>query len=49
MLSMGSNERQDNWDELLPHFESAYNNSVNASTGLPPNEVHIDRLPRLPL
>ena len=49
MLSMGCNEQQDNWDALLKHIESAYNNSVNAATGLAPNEVHMGRLPRLPL
>ena len=43
------NEQQTDWDEQLPHVESAYNNSVNAATGLAPNEVHIGRLPRLPL
>ena len=48
LLSMGSNERQDNWDELLPRVESAYNSSVNLSTRLAPNEIHIGRLPRLP-
>ena len=26
-----------------------YNNSVNAATGLAPNEIHIGRMPRLPL
>ena len=26
-----------------------YNNSVNVATGLAPNEVHIGRMPRLPL
>ena len=34
MLSLGGNEQRDNWDKLLPHVESTYNNSVNASTGL---------------
>ena len=33
----------------LPHVEFAYNNSVSAATGLAPNEVHMGRLPRLPL
>ena len=33
----------------MPHVESAYNNSVRAATGLAPNEVHMNRLPRLPL
>ena len=33
----------------LPHTEFAYNKLVGAATGLAPNEVHIGRLPRLPL
>ena len=33
----------------LPRVEFAYNNSVSAATGLAPNEVHMNRLPRLPL
>ena len=49
MLSMVGNEQQNDWDVLLPHVSSAYNNSVNAATGLAPNEIHIGRLPRLPL
>ena len=49
MLSMVVNERQDHRDKQLPHVESAYNNSVSAATGLAPNEVHLGRLPRLPL
>ena len=49
MLAMVVNERQDNWDEHLPHVEFAYNNSVSAATGLSPNEVHMARLPRYPL
>ena len=49
MLAMVVNERIDNWDIHLPHVEFAYNNSVSAATGLAPNEVHINRLPRLPL
>ena len=32
---------------LMLHF--AYNNSVSAATGLAPNEIHMGRLPRLPL
>ena len=48
MLSMVGNEKQTDWDVLLQHV-SAYNNSVNAATGLAPNEIHIGRLPRLPL
>ena len=49
MLAMVCNEHQNNWDVHLPHVEYAYNNSVSAATGLAPNEVHIGRLPRLPL
>ena len=50
MLAMICNERQNDWDVHLPHVEYAYNNSVvSAATGLAPNEVHIGRLPRLPL
>ena len=49
MLAMSGNEHQTDWDIQLPHVESAYNNSVNAATGLAPNEVHLGRLPCLPL
>ena len=49
MLAMVVNERQDDWDLHLSHVEFAYNNSVSAATGLAPNEVHMDRFPRLPL
>ena len=49
MLAMVCNEHQNDWDAHLPHVEYAYNNSVNAATGLAPNEVHIRRLPRPPL
>ncbi|CAB1111268.1 unnamed protein product [Ectocarpus sp. CCAP 1310/34] len=49
MLAVVVNEQQNDWDIHLPHVESAYNNSVNQSTGLAPNEIHIGRIPRLPL
>ena len=49
MLAMVLNERQDDWDLQLPHVEFAYSSSVSAATGSAPNEVHIGRLPRLPL
>ena len=49
MLATVVNERQDDWDLHLPHVEFAYNNSVSAATGPAPNEVHMGRLPRLPL
>ena len=48
MLAMVCNEHQNDWGAHLSHVEYAYNNSVNAATGLAPNEVHIERLPRLP-
>ena len=49
MLAMVVNELQTNWDVQLPHVEFAYNYSVSAATGLALNEVHMGRLPRLPL
>ena len=49
MLAMVFNEQQDDWDAHLPHVEFIYNNSVSAATGLAPNDVHMDHLPRLPL
>ena len=49
MLAMVCNEHLNDWDAHLPHVEYAYNNSVSAATGLVPNEVHIERLPRPPL
>ena len=49
MLAIVVNERQDDWDLRLPHVEFAFNNSVRAATGLAPNEIHMGRLPRLPL
>ena len=49
MLAMVVNERQSDWDAQLPHVEFAYNNPASAATGLAPNEVHMGRLPRLPL
>ena len=49
MLVMIVNKHQDDWDAQLPHVEFAYSNSVSAATGLAPNEVHMGRLPRLPL
>ena len=49
MLAMVSNGHQNDWDAHPPHVECTYNNSISAATGLAPNEVHIGRLPRLPL
>ena len=49
MLAMVCNEHQNDWDAHFPRVEYAYNKSVSATTGLAPNEVHIGRLPCLPL
>ena len=49
MLGMVANERHDEWEVHLPYVKFANNNSVSAATGLVPNEVHKNRLPRLPL
>lgn len=47
MLAMVVNERQDVWNVHLPHMELPYN-SASATTELASNEVHMNRLPRLP-
>ena len=49
MLAIIVNERQNDWDLHLPYVEFAYNYSVSAATRLARNEVHMGRLPRLPL
>ena len=49
MLDMVVIELQNNWNEQLPHIEFAYKISASAATSLAPNEVHMGRLPRLPL
>ena len=49
MLAMVCNEHQNDWNVHPPHVEYTYNNSVSAATGVAPNEVHLERLPRLPL
>ena len=49
MLSLVISEQQDDWDEWLPCVVQAYNNSVSAATGLAPNEIHLGRMPRLPM
>ena len=48
IIAMVSNEHQNDWDVHLPHIKYAYNNSVSAAT-VAANEVHLGRLPRLPL
>ena len=39
MLRAYTNYQQDNWDDLLPAVEFAYNNSKQASTGYTPFEL----------
>jgi transposase InsO family protein len=41
------NERQDNWDELLPMAEFAYNNHVHSSTKQTPFMLDTGRHPRM--
>ena len=43
------NGLENNLDEQLPHVEFDSNSSVSATTRVAPNEVHIGRLPCLPL
>ena len=43
------NEKQDNWDELLPFVQFAFNSSVHATTKCTPFELMYGRKPRLPL
>jgi hypothetical protein len=42
------NARQNNWDELLVHFEFAYNTSVNPATGFSPFILQFAQEPRAP-
>ena len=49
LLSLVISERQDDWDEWLPYVVQAYNSSVSVATGLAPNEIHLGRMPRLPM
>ena len=49
MPSLIISEQQDDWDEWLSYAVQAYNNSVRAATGLAPNEIHLGRMPRLPM
>ena len=42
-------EEQDDWDLHLLHVKLSYNNPASAVTGLEPNEVHMGRLPLIPL
>jgi hypothetical protein len=40
------NCQQNNWDELLPRLEHAYNSSVHATTGIAPFMMKFDQIPR---
>jgi hypothetical protein len=48
-LTMLVNEGMDNWDELLPQIQLAYNSSVNKTTNCSSFEVMDGGQPRLPL
>lgn len=49
MSMVSPNERQDDWDIVLPHVEFAYDSSVRQATGLAANDVHIGRILHLRL
>jgi Transcriptional accessory protein len=46
-LRLFANERQDDWDELLPLAEFSYNNHVHSSTQQTPFMVDTGRHPRM--
>ena len=48
MLRAFVDNKQSNWDQLLPSLEFAYNNAVNASTGYSPFFLNTGQHPRLP-
>ncbi|GJJ71552.1 hypothetical protein EMPS_03902 [Entomortierella parvispora] len=48
MLRAFVDNKQSNWDQLLPSLEFAYNNAVNASTGYSPFFLSTGQHPRLP-
>lgn len=48
-MSMVVYKRHNDWDVQGPQVESAYNNCASAATGLIPSEVHLGRLPRMPI
>ena len=49
MLRAFIDNKQSNWDQLLPSLEFAYNNAVNASTGYSPFYLNSGQHPRLPI
>jgi len=48
MLRAFVDNKQSNWDQLLPSLEFAYNNAVNASTGYSPFFLNTGQHPGLP-
>jgi hypothetical protein len=48
MLCAFINEKQTNWDILLPAAEFAYNNSINHSMGYSPFFLNTGQHPRVP-
>ena len=49
MLRAYTNYQQDNWDDLLPAVEFAYNNSKQVSTGYTLFELNNGQHPKTPL
>ena len=49
MLRAFVDNKQSNWDQLLPSLEFAYNNAINASTGYSPFFLNTGQHPRLPI
>jgi hypothetical protein len=46
MLRHCINYQQNNWDDMLPALEHAYNSSVHATTGLAPFTMTFGQIPR---
>jgi hypothetical protein len=46
MIRQYINYQQNNWDDLLPALENAYNSSVHATTGLAPFMMTFGQIPR---
>ena len=49
MLYMFTNDKQDNWDTILPYVVFAYNTSVHQSTKFSPFKLLFGHEPRLPI
>lgn len=48
MLTSYVNEKQDNWDELLPNLAFAYNTAVHSATKMFPFQLLYGRIPKVP-